>query len=87
MIKKNICIVTGTRAEYGLFFPVMKKIQSSILLNLQIVATTMHLSEEFGNTYRQIEADGFRIDEKIENLLSSDSKSAVAKSTGLLILN
>lgn len=86
MIKKNICIVTGTRAEYGLFFPIMKKIQSSDILDLQIVATTMHLSEEFGSTYRQIEADGFFIDEKIENLLSSDSKSSVAKSTGLAII-
>ncbi len=83
MTKKKICIVTGTRAEYGLFFPIMKKIQSSDCLELQVVATTMHFSEEFGNTYKQIEKDGFFIDEKIENLLSSDTKSSVAKSTGL----
>jgi UDP-hydrolysing UDP-N-acetyl-D-glucosamine 2-epimerase len=61
----------------------MKKIQSSSCLELQIVATTMHFSEEFGNTYRQIEKDGFFINEKIENLLSSDTKSSIAKSTGL----
>ncbi len=83
MIKKKVCVVTGTRAEYGLFLPIMKKIQSSSCLELQIVATTMHFSEEFGNTYRQIEKDGFFINEKIENLLSSDTKSSIAKSTGL----
>ena len=86
MKKRTICVVTGTRAEYGLLFPIMKKIQSSASLELQIVATTMHLSEEFGCTYRQIEADGFCIDEKVENLLSVDSKSAVAKSTGLAMV-
>ena len=83
MTKKKICVVTGTRAEYGLFFPIMKKIQSSSFLELQVVATTMHFSEEFGNTHKQIEKDGFFIDEKIENLLSSDSKTSIAKSTGL----
>ncbi len=83
MSKKKVCVVTGTRAEYGLFLPIMKKIQSSSCLELQIVATTMHFSEEFGNTYKQIEKDGFFINEKIENLLSSDTKSSIAKSTGL----
>ena len=83
MNKRKICVVTGTRAEYGLFYPVMKKIQNSEKLELQVVATTMHLSQEFGNTYKQIEQDGFLVDAKVENLLASDSKSAVAKSTGL----
>jgi len=83
MNKKKICVVTGSRAEYGLFFPIMKKIQASNYLELKIVATTMHFSEEFGNTYKQINEDGFLINEKIENLLSSDSKSSIAKSTGL----
>jgi len=83
MTKKKICVVTGTRAEYGLFFPIMRKIQSSDCLELQVVATTMHFSEEFGNTYKQIEKDGFFIDEKVENLLSSDTKGSIAKSTGL----
>ena len=83
MSKRKICVVTGTRAEYGLLYPIMKKIQNSDTLKLQLIATTMHLSEEFGSTYKQIEEDGFTIDEKIENLLASDSKSSVAKSTGL----
>ncbi len=83
MKKKRVCIVTGTRAEYGLFYPIMQKIKTSQLLELQLVATTMHMSPEFGSTYKQIEADGFVIDEKIENLIASDTKSAIAKSTGL----
>lgn len=82
-MKRKVCVVTGTRAEYGLFYPIMKKIQNSDQLELQLIATTMHLSEEFGSTYKQIEKDGFVIDEKIENLLASDTKSAIAKSTGL----
>jgi UDP-hydrolysing UDP-N-acetyl-D-glucosamine 2-epimerase len=86
MSKKKVCVVTGTRAEYGLFLPIMKKIQTSDYLELKIVATTMHFAEEFGNTYKQIEEDGFMINEKIENLLSSDTKSSVAKSTGLAII-
>ncbi len=83
MKKKRVCIVTGTRAEYGLFYPIMQKIKTSQYLELQLVATTMHMSPEFGSTYKQIEADGFVIDEKIENLIASDTKSAIAKSTGL----
>jgi len=83
MSKRKVCVVTGSRAEYGLFYPVMKKIQASEGLELQLIVTTMHLSGEFGLTYKQIEKDGFKIDDKIENLLSADSKSAIAKSTGL----
>jgi len=83
MLKRKICVVTGTRAEYGLFYPILKEIQKSSNLELQLVVSTMHLSSEFGLTYKQIEEDGFIIDDKIENLISADSKSAIAKSTGL----
>lgn len=83
MNKRKICVVTGSRSEYGLFYPVIQKIQASNLLELQIVATTMHLSEEFGSTFTEIEQDGFIIDEKIENLLASDTKTSMAKSSGL----
>ncbi len=83
MTKRKVCVVTGTRAEYGLLYPVLKEIQARKELSLQLVATTAHLSNEFGLTYKQIEKDGFNIDEKIDNLLSSDTKSSVAKSTGL----
>jgi len=80
---RKVCVVTGTRAEYGLFLPILKKIKESKKLRLQLVVSTMHLSSEFGSTYKQIEDDGFLIDEKVENLLSADTKSAIAKSTGL----
>jgi len=83
MSRRKICVITGTRAEYGLLYPVMKKIEASDTLELQLIATTMHLSEEFGSTYKQIEKDGFTIDEKIENLIASDTKSSIAKSTAL----
>ena len=82
---RKVCVVTGTRAEYGLFYPVLKRIETSGSLTLQLVATTMHLSEEFGLTYQQIEQDGFVIDEKVENLVEAENKTAMAKSTGLAI--
>lgn len=80
---KKICVITGSRAEYGLLQPFMKKLQESDVFSLQILATGTHLSHEFGLTYLQIEKDGFKIDEKIEMLLSADTDSAVVKSIGL----
>lgn len=80
---RKVCIVTGTRAEYGLLRWVMEGIQAAPELTLQVVATGMHLSPEFGLTYREIEKDGFRIDEKVEMLLSSDTPMAITKSMGL----
>ena len=65
MIRRKICVVTGTRAEYGLLYWLMKEINDDVALELQLVATGMHLSEEFGNTYKEIEKDGFTIDQKI----------------------
>jgi len=83
---KKICIVTGTRAEYGLLYPVMKQVQSEPTMQLQIIATGAHLSPEFGLTYRNIELDGFTIDAKVEMLLSSDTAVGVAKSIGLGVI-
>jgi GDP/UDP-N,N'-diacetylbacillosamine 2-epimerase (hydrolysing) len=80
---KKICIITGTRAEYGLLYWLMKEIQADADLQLQIIATGMHLSPEFGLTYCQIEKDGFKIDKKIEMLLSSDTPIGISKSMGL----
>ncbi len=62
---RKICVVTGTRAEYGLLRGLISKIQSSHDMQLQIVATNMHLLSEFGYTYKEIEEDGFTIDEKV----------------------
>ncbi len=82
-MRRKICIVTGTRAEYGLLYWLMKEIQGDPDLELQLIATGMHLSPEFGLTYRQIEKDGFKIDRKIEILLSSDTPVGISKSMGL----
>ena len=83
MIRRKICVVTGTRAEYGLLYWLMKEIDADPELGLQIIATGMHLSSEFGNTYQQIESDGFVIDKKIDIELSSDSEVGISKSMGL----
>ncbi|MBB5149729.1 UDP-N-acetylglucosamine 2-epimerase [Ureibacillus thermosphaericus] len=86
-MKRKICIVTGTRAEYGLLYWLMKRIQKDKNLQLQIVATGMHLSPEFGLTYKQIEKDGFKIDGKVEMLLSGDTPTAISKSVGLAVIS
>ncbi|WP_442594285.1 UDP-N-acetylglucosamine 2-epimerase [Neobacillus sp. D3-1R] len=80
---RKICVVTGTRAEYGLLYWLMKEIQMDNELELQIIVTGMHLSPEFGLTYQSILQDGFQIDEKVEMLLSSDSAVGITKSIGL----
>lgn len=80
---RKICVVTGTRADYGCLRWVMDGIRKTPSLTLQIVATGMHLSPEFGLTFREIEQDGFSIDRNVEMLLSSDTPAGIAKSTGL----
>lgn len=82
-MSRKICVVTGTRAEFGLMRILMQNIKDDSTLMLQVIATGMHLSSEFGLTYREIEQAGFVIDEKLEILLSADSSSAVSKSIGL----
>jgi len=82
-MRRKICVVTGTRAEYGCLRWVMEGIRGSPGLELQLIATGMHLSPEFGLTYRDIERDGFVIDRKVEMLLSSDTPAGVTKSMGL----
>ncbi|MFY9141797.1 UDP-N-acetylglucosamine 2-epimerase [Sulfuricurvum sp.] len=79
---KKICVVTGTRAEYGLLYWLMKEIDADLDLELQIIVTGMHLSPEFGLTYKEIEKD-FVITKKIEMLLSSDTPVGISKSMGL----
>ena len=80
---RKICIITGTRAEYGLMRWVMQGINDDPDLTLQVIATGMHLSPEFGLTFREIEQDGFQIDRKVEMLISSDTPVGIAKSIGL----
>lgn len=80
---RNILVVTGTRADYGLQKYIMQAIQDDPDLNLEIIATMMHLSTGFGNTYKEIERDGFSITECIETLPSSDSEASAAISISL----
>lgn len=83
MKKKKVCIITGSRAEYGLLYWLMKAIEESEKLELQIIVTGMHLSDEFGNTYLQIEKDGFNIDKKVDISITSDSEIAISKSMSI----
>ena len=82
-MSRKICVVTGTRADYGLLRWVMQGIKDDPELNLQVIVTGMHLSPEFGLTFKAIEEDGFEITRKIEMLTSSDTSAGIAKSMGL----
>lgn len=86
MKSKKICVITGTRAEYGLLKPLIAKINCDSSMELQLVVTGMHLSPEFGLTYHEIEQDGFTVTERNEMLLSSDTPNGVTKSIGLGII-
>lgn len=83
---KKIAVFTGTRADYGLLYWLLKDIQENATLTLQLIVSGSHLSPEFGNTFEQIERDSFSIDEKVEMLLSSNSAVGTAKSVGLGII-
>lgn len=86
MKKRKIAVVSGSRAEYGLLSQLLHAIKNDPQLELQIIATGMHWSPEFGLTYQFIEQDGFHIDAKVEMLLSSDTSVGVAKSIGLGVI-
>jgi UDP-hydrolysing UDP-N-acetyl-D-glucosamine 2-epimerase len=82
MVKK-VCVVTATRAEYGLLRPLLRLLQADKDFDLQLVVSGAHLCAEFGETWKEIEADGFEISQKVEYLLASDSALAAAKSAAL----
>ena len=83
---RKIAVFTGTRADYGILYWLITELKLASDFQLQLIVAGTHLSPMHGNTYRQIEADGFVIDRKVEMLLSGDSDSSTAKSTGLAIL-
>ncbi|MFA7254793.1 MAG: UDP-N-acetylglucosamine 2-epimerase [Candidatus Omnitrophota bacterium] len=83
---KKICVVTGSRAEYGLLRSLMREILKDKTLRLQILATGSHLSAAFGSTYHDIEADGFKIDRKIPILTSDASVTGVTRALGKAVL-
>lgn len=82
-MRLRICVVTGTRAEYGLLYWLLKSLSQDSFFDLKICVTGMHLSPEFGLTYKELERDGFKIDKRIESLLSSDSSVGISKSVAL----
>lgn len=84
--RKRICIVTGSRAEYGLLYWLMRDLQADPLFELQVIVTGTHLARDFGFTVREIEADGFPISRRVEMLLASDTAVGVAKSMGLGVI-
>ncbi len=79
---RKVCVVTGTRADYGLLYWLMKEIDAATDTELQLLVTGMHLSPEFGLTWKQIEADGFCITAKVDMQLSSDTPAGITKSMG-----
>lgn len=80
---RTIGVVTVARSDYGIYLPLLRKIQAEPQLRLHLMVSGMHLSPEFGMTVESIEADGFEIAERIEMLLSSDTPEGIAKSMGL----
>jgi GDP/UDP-N,N'-diacetylbacillosamine 2-epimerase (hydrolysing) len=85
-MKRKIVVITGTRAEYGLLYPVMKAIENNPKLELSIIATGIHLSFEHGYTINEIKKDGFKIDAAVDMLLSNDTGASMAKSFGIGII-
>ena len=83
---RKICFVTGSRADFGLLVWPMRAIQQTAGLKLQLIATGMHLSPEFGYTISHIRDEGFAVDDTVESLLSSDSGVGVAKSVGIGVI-
>jgi len=87
MKKKKIMIITAIRSEYNILHPIIKSIKKHPLLDLKLIVTGAHLTPSFGSTVKDIENDGFKIDEKIESLLDSDSPSGRAKSIAIQLFS
>ena len=83
---RKICVVTGTRAEWGLLYWLVKGIAEDPDLQLQLVVTGMHLVPEYGLTYQQIEAAGFNIDKKVDLQLNSDTSTGICRSVGVGVI-
>lgn len=83
---RKICFFTSTRADYGIMSRLMRKVSDAPECELQIIATNMHLSPEYGLTYREIESDGLQINKKVEMMLSSDTRNGIIKSMGVALL-
>ena len=83
---RKICVITGTRAEYGLLRALMGELREASDMELQIIATGAHLAEAHGNTLHEIESDGFKVDETVDMLLAADTSRAIGISMGLGVI-
>ena len=86
-MKKSIWVVTSSRADYGLMKPLYTRLRNDHSIELNIIVTGSHLSDQFGMTYREIVDDGFRVIEKVPVLLDSDSSTGVCKGMGLTLIS
>lgn len=86
MSRRRICVVTGSRADYGLLTPLLRQLVAEPAAELHLAVTGSHLAPEFGLTCRAIEADGFEIHSRVEMLLSSDTPTGIARSMGLAVM-
>lgn len=86
-MKRKIAVLTGTRADYGIFYHVLKEIEKHDDLQLSLIVCGMHLCPEYGMTVNEIKKDGFKIEDQFETVISSDTGSAMAKSVGLTMIN
>ncbi len=86
MVRRRLCVVTGSRAEYGLLYWVLYALRDDPAFELQLVVTGMHLAREFGHTVDEIERDGFSVARRVEMLLASDTPGGVARSIGLGVI-
>jgi GDP/UDP-N,N'-diacetylbacillosamine 2-epimerase (hydrolysing) len=85
-MKRKVCVVTGTRADYGIYLPILNKIVTHPALELQLLVTGMHLSPFYGETIKEIEKDQFPISAKVDILLQNDNEGAMARSIGIGIM-
>lgn len=83
---KKLCVITGSRAEYGLLRPLIEKIKKDKDVELQLIVTGMHLDHHFGLTYKEIEQDGYKIDRKIAMELNGDTSEDICKSMGIVMM-
>lgn len=81
-MKMKIAVLTSSRADYGIYFPLLKALQADSFFQLEIIAFGTHVSPFYGHTIEHIEQDGFRISEKIESLILGDSKEAISNAIG-----
>jgi GDP/UDP-N,N'-diacetylbacillosamine 2-epimerase (hydrolysing) len=82
---RKVAALTGTRADYGIYRPVLQAISARNNLSLQLIVTGMHLAEEFGKTVHEIQADGFPVGAQVDMLLRNDTKAAMAKSLAICL--